>query len=324
MNGRIRIRVRGIYATALSALLRDLGFLIVDPSLAVLKRLGLQAVDDEEDITITDQDNRQGIIIAGQEDSVPEVVDRLRTALPCALFQQIDLADSLAKGYTAEFPSTVKSQLDEIRARHTLTLPGHHCLKVCDPARVDAAETAAAEHPNDLAELSLELKKNLVLSTYRTGREILIGHLKAGSGGFYYRAKFQEIGTNLLKLHRQFKGGGTFDSLDVKREQGDFGTLEFYEGAWYFRRAYFDRDGALKGELYNINTPVEFYPDHIRYVDFELDVVRFPDGTVKIVDEDVLEEKTSQGLISSRLAERSWENARQVLKTLSAFSPASA
>jgi predicted RNA-binding protein associated with RNAse of E/G family len=57
------------------------------------------------------------------------------------------------------------------------------------------------------------------------------------------------------------------------------------------------------GELYNIGTPVEFFPDHLRYVDLELDVVRLPDGTSRLEDEGVLVDKLARGLLPPALGQ---------------------
>jgi len=32
---------------------------------------------------------------------------------------------------------------------------------------------------------------------------------------------------------------------------------------------------------------VEFYPDKIRYIDLEIDVVRWPDGKGRVIEEDL-------------------------------------
>ena len=70
------------------------------------------------------------------------------------------------------------------------------------------------------------------------------------------------------------------------------------------KHSYFDRGENLKGEFYNINTPIEFYPDLIRYVDLEVDVVRWPGGQVKLIDEADLRRAVASGYIGQNLAEK--------------------
>ncbi len=65
---------------------------------------------------------------------------------------------------------------------------------------------------------------------------------------------------------------------------------------------YYDRNGNLKGEYYNINTPVEIYPpDEARYVDLEVDIVKWPDGKKEIVDKDKLAAHYEDGIITEKL-----------------------
>ena len=119
-----------------------------------------------------------------------------------------------------------------------------------------------------------------------------------------------------MVLERRFRGGGMYDSLDLPKEEGDHGTVELYEGRWWGRRRYFRADGALIGEIYNIHTPPELYPDGVRYLDLEVDVVRRPDGGVALVDEEELRRKVEGGLIPEALALRALEEARSLAEGL--------
>jgi hypothetical protein len=92
----------------------------------------------------------------------------------------------------------------------------------------------------------------------------------------------------MLTLERQFTAGGQYDSLNVPKLAGDWGTIEVPQGGWILRRAYYRRDGELIGELFNIQQPAVIDRRGVRYVDLEVDVVRMPDGSVTVVDEDDL------------------------------------
>ena len=50
---------------------------------------------------------------------------------------------------------------------------------------------------------------------------------------------------DLLTIRRQFSGGGLYDSLNVPKLNGDWGTIEVPQGGRVLRRAYFRRD-AIK------------------------------------------------------------------------------
>lgn len=58
-----------------------------------------------------------------------------------------------------------------------------------------------------------------------------------------------------------------------------------------------------RGAYINLNTPVELYPNRIRYVDMEVDVCVLPDGDVKAMHEELLERACSDMTISSGLLE---------------------
>ena len=89
------------------------------------------------------------------------------------------------------------------------------------------------------------------------------------------------------------------------------------EGSSVIRHSYYSSDGALKGEFCNINTPVEFYPDRIRYVDLEIDVIRRPNEPPEIVDSDKLNESVDSGFVSSSLAQAARDTAQDLIIELS-------
>lgn len=107
----------------------------------------------------------------------------------------------------------------------------------------------------------------------------------------------------LLTLERKFSGGGRYDSLNVPKLAGDWGTIEVVQGSRVLRRAYYRQDGALLGELFNIQTPAEIADGMARYVDLEVDVMRMPDGSVTVVDEDDLAAAVRVGGIDRETAE---------------------
>jgi hypothetical protein len=84
---------------------------------------------------------------------------------------------------------------------------------------------------------------------------------------------------------------------------------------------YFRRKGTLVGELYNIGTPVEFFPDHLRYVDLELDVVHLPDGTSRLEDEGMLEDKLARSLLPPALGQEARRVAVGLLQGFATASP---
>jgi predicted RNA-binding protein associated with RNAse of E/G family len=106
--------------------------------------------------------------------------------------------------------------------------------------------------------------------------------------------------------------GGTYDALGVERRAGDVATTTFVEGRWWYATVYRGADGERRGTYVNVCTPVECFPDAVRYVDLHVDVVKAPDGEVRRVDDDELDEAVADGEISEPLAER----ARQVAASI--------
>jgi len=122
----------------------------------------------------------------------------------------------------------------------------------------------------------------------------------------------------MLTVERMFSGGGTYDSLNLPILAGDWGTIEVPQGGRLLRRAYFRRDGTLVGELFNVQTPAEIRGGAVRYIDLEVDVVRYPDGRVLVVDEEDLEAAVRVGGVSSDEAERARALAHRLAEILRA------
>ncbi len=322
----VKVRVRGIYATALSAVFLQSGLSLVEPSPVIQARFNLASSAGVPEVTVVDRPDRQGIVIEGLREAVSAVAAVVRRACPEAVvFVQHpshkpgspwSALTALMARLEVEFPSVAKQRLDEVRASIVPTLPGHHYLKVLAPEAVDQAENANPD-PEALAQRALALKQELVYKAYMPGKEVSVVHVKAGSGGFVYRATVEERRADgTLVLQRAFRPGGTYDGLGLPKQAGDYGRVELWEDRWWGRRAYFRSDGTPLGELYNVHTPPELYPDEVRYLDLEVDVVRRMDGAVEVLDREVLERKVQEGLLPPALAERALHEAEKLAKIL--------
>jgi len=157
-----------------------------------------------------------------------------------------------------EFPGGSKQSLDRWRAHLIPTEPRHHQRQV---------------QPRDQSEPSV-------------GQRIIIEHVKVKNelsvamAGQVLRAAPQQI-----TVRREIKSPGLYDGLNIPKEPGDYAVTEFRHDSWYYETRYYSRDGALKGIYININTPIEFYADRVRYVDLEIDVVQRPGEPAQIIDE---------------------------------------
>jgi hypothetical protein len=335
MHHRASIRLRGIYTTALTALLLEQGYTIVDASSTIQKQLRIPHRETPEDVNIFDRRNRQGVVVEGEHASVRRVIQSLQNALPHALFFpasreawatgegedcQLDIPCALPVRYLAEFSATVKGQLDHLRSHTVPTIPGHHALKIVDSVAVDEAEAELMEDPRQGEILAQKLRQDLVYQHFQSGTDILVRHIKAGQSPIELRGHIKSCQSGLLVMVRHFQGGGVYDGLGLPIEAGDWGAILLKEGEWVTVRQYFRQQGALVGVLYNIGTPVEFYPDHLRYVDLELDVVRLPDGASRLEDVGVLVDKLARGLLPPALGEEAIRAAVRLLQRPSAAS----
>jgi protein associated with RNAse G/E len=327
----IRIRIRGIYASALTRLLWNLGGTIVDPS-PVLQALGFPPVEGPEDVAIHDRLGKDGVRISGEPEAVESVVTALREVLPHALFRELQRGLSLGelKGQTLSleefrrigqslvrkveviFPAPAQEVLDRIRAEIRPTVPGHHHLKCIDAQAVDSAE----EGGGVLEEKASRLWEDLVYCHYEKGKLLSVEHAKPDGRAYRYRGTIVHFEPGKVVLERTFQPGGRYDALDVPKEQGDWGTAEFRQDVWHTVLSYYARDGALKGRIYNINTPPQFFPDSIRYYDLEVDVVVWPEGRVAVVDQELLEEHWRKGIVTTALRDRAREEVETLLSHL--------
>lgn len=313
---QIRASLSGIYRDALSELLRS--------------RCQVVAAGEAAEVTIRECRGRQGVAIQGMASAVPPVLDALRPALLDARVSRPrrqsgrDDAPAWAAGldrllseYVVVLGSASRLALDEIRARVVPTLPGHHHLSILNEAKVLAAErslgSATAEGRQEVA---LELKRELLASHYPVDGTVHCFHLKPRRETIRFTGSVIRFDPERLVLRRAFKGGGSYDGLNVPKQEGDWGTLEIDTTRWHSRRSYFRRDGTHLGDILNVNTPAEFYPDGVRYLDLEVDIVVPPEGPARLVDEDHLERGVRAGAIPRALAERAREEAKLLLAGL--------
>ena len=207
--------------------------------------------------------------------------------------------------------------LDEIRADVTATMPGHHRTK----AGSSRASTAVDFVEAVCAGESEEFPFGAVTEQFgpREGDRIGIGHgkpdgrlIELGEG-----EATERTGDGRVTLRREMSGYGTYDALGTEREAGDTAVTKFKEGRWWYPTVYRGDSGESKGTYVNVCTPVEVFPDTVRYVDLHVDVIQHPDGSVERVDGDELDDAVEAGEIPEELAEKARSVAAAVESALS-------
>ncbi len=210
-----------------------------------------------------------------------------------------------------EFPFAAKTALDDLRNRVLPTVPRHHHLRIIASDDVNLLEEETLTgHPEKRNALGRNMEKSLVWGRFQKGKEIQIEHVKL-DGRVIFLSEGEIVGEDFEQKKRvlrrsRFKGRSKYDGLGIDKREGDYAVSEVQ----------FRKDGTLIGRYVNINTPVEFYPNRIRYVDLEIDVVQMPDGRVIVTDEDDLEKQFEAGTLGKELKERAKKEADQRVERL--------
>lgn len=329
-----KVKIRGIYTTALTKLLLDGGFTIAQPSAAICQRFHLPPNSELEQISIYDGGDLHSIIIEGDRKGAEEVIQLFTQNLPDIIvrpaspqpqawqelsgvklsWQEFRAKFGTKTNFIIEFPYTSKAMLDAVRSKVAPTLPQHHLLKLIDAQRVDEAEAS----PVSLEKAAKELKQELIYSHYHPGRTIPIEHMLLEGKVLVMKGKLTQFDPeeSMALIKRSFSGTGKYDGLNILQEEGDWSIIEAREGSWVCKRSYYRQDGSLIGELYNINTGIELYPGKIRYIDLKVDVVRWAGGKVKIIDQPQLYQSVKDGLISEPLADKALRTAQELRQSL--------
>ena len=304
------VRLRGIYAAALSWVLSERGFPVAEPDAEIAARLRQPASDEPHRIAIADRPDRMGVTLRGEAEDSSKVSEALATGVAGAL----DLSGLSPP--TLVFPPRAKEYLDGRRRRLLPTVAFHHLLLAHHVGGVDDAERDLAGSAEEL----LEAGERLWLSALRRGlrrrADVTLTHAKPWKRDVIAKCEVESLRDDLLTLRRRFGGGGFYDSLDLPKRDGDWGRVEVIVGGSVLRRTYYRADGELIGELYNVQTPAEVGPGGVWYVDLEVDVVRFPDSTVHVVDLEDLARTAADGVIPSGIAARAERLARRLAAAL--------
>ena len=299
-------------------------------------------------VTVDARDDAAGRELAGMTDLLPtdppegwgiewsrDAADADMNALDASLSRAVDRAADLAAaldnpvepvrrlaapsaGVWAWFGRDARFALDARRREVTDTMAGHHRIKAASEAAsagVDFAEAVcvaslpAAGDADDFPFAAVTEQFGPVEGDTVTirhgkpdGRLIVLGRGEV--------VEWDADGT--VAVERSLSGGGTYDALGVPRSDGDVARTKFREGRWWYPTVYRGADGERKGTYVNVCTPVEVFPDGVRYVDLHVDVIKHPDGVVERVDDDELDAAVTAGDVTEGLAEK----ARSVATSL--------
>ncbi|MGM0592685.1 MAG: DUF402 domain-containing protein, partial [Halobacteriota archaeon] len=188
-------------------------------------------------------------------------------------------------------------ELDATRREVVTTMPGHHRIKAADES-----SSAAVDFVEAFCDPSGEFPFEIVTRQFGPveGDTVAIGHGKP-DGRLIVLGRGTVVDWDVdgtIAVEREMTPGGSYDALGVEREAGDIALTKFREGRWWYPTVYRAADGTRKGTYVNVCTPVECFPETIRYVDLHVDVVKHADGTVERVDDDELDDAVEVGNVS--------------------------
>lgn len=317
------LKIRGIYSTALTRFFVGHKFAIVQPSREIRERFrDDKKIDSPEAVEaeMSDLKDQQGILLKGERDKLNVVVGLIRKNFFDVVMRERKYGE--LNDIEIEFPYLAKSALDDLRNKVIPTVPNHHRLRIIASEYVDLMEKIQLSgHPEKREKVGKNLEEKLIWGKFEKGKEMAIEHVKLDgkvislSEGEIIECKPAE--RKLLLQRRKYKGRNSYDGLNLQKEAGDYAMTQVREGNWFYKHTYYHQDGRLIGEYYNINTPIEFYPDKVRYIDLEMDVVKWSDGRVEIIEEKLLDRQLELGYLSQELANRAKKIAEELKEKLS-------
>ncbi|MFB6490546.1 MAG: DUF402 domain-containing protein [Thermoproteus sp. AZ2] len=129
-----KVRIRGIYSTALARLAIDKGYKIVQPTPAIVERLGLEVDNGPPDITVKDHESKAGVIVLGKCDATSAFLSTLRETLDPFIAEADMGVHEIFAGRVEEggLVRTPKGALAEVPRRYVV-YPGVRLFTVVKP-----------------------------------------------------------------------------------------------------------------------------------------------------------------------------------------------
>ena len=313
-----RIKIRGIHSSALTKLALDGGYPVVGASADILERFGLRLDDTAPSLAIRDKADRQGVELMGEPERVTQFFTFLQENLLDATMLGLECmeeSDNRVKA-SIEFPGVAKSRLDELRSSVCPTLLRHHRLRIIDSRRLERLEKSLEADPDQKDKLDEQAFREMICLPLEKRGLFELEHIRpSGKPMRPRRGVIRDADGQKIVFHRSFTEG-RYDGLDLPIERGDFGLTEVQEGSWVVKHSYYSMNKELKGEYYNINTPVEFYPYGARYLDLEVDVICRSGEKPTLVDQEKLAILANEGRISKELESKALQVAEELLRSL--------
>ncbi len=264
---------------------------------------------DAEESVLREELGRLREELGKVEEKAKELISRGKTGV-------VSIGERL---YITELSSVDKKRLDEIRSEVLPTMPLHHTIKSLGDERlntiIDFAEYVLARDNKLVGQLYEGLLDYIV--SMMQGKRVKIEHVKLDGRvielGQGIVREVRRKGEGLIVIvERHVKTYGVYDGLGVSKEPGDVIESWFDTREWYVKHVYRSREGEIKGEYININTPPEILPGRIRYIDLSVDIVKRSDGSIEVIDVDELRAYIEAGIVPETVVDRIREVVRSI------------
>jgi len=204
------------------------------------------------------------------------------------------------------FPLEAKKALDEMRRKVVPTLPLHHYFKSISNGfeKILNFSELLIEKGLDPEKISESVQEYICQDILNVGERFRIIHEDIG-GRVDINGLLREVKGGYLYIKRDFRPGGLYDGLNIRKEEGDYGTTIVKVGSMLTCHFYYSQKNELKGIYVNVNTPTEIFSRNcVWYQDLKIDVVKNNvEGWVKTIDHDQLATLLNMNIISKEYFE---------------------
>ena len=228
-----------------------------------------------------------------------------------------------------EFPADTRLKMDQLRREidNIYTMKNHHYYKICGyefGEVIKFAEDVILKNNSLKETIEREMEQYFKKYYPKINSMVRITHAKVDGRVFHLtpgNLVEQDMEKGYMKIHRRILGSKKryYDGLNLAKEEGDYAMNSLRLGDWYMKTEYFNIKGDLKGEYWNVSTPIEYYPhpSKIFYLDLEIDLVYLPNGEIVVLDEDKLEKAYDEGYISLALKKKSYSIIQEIKTKIS-------
>jgi hypothetical protein len=287
--------------------LQSLGNQLDSGSWGIIWRTAAQEADDA---TLTDE-------IESLAQHARTLRERLRSAKAVGFIQGGDMVAHL---YLACHAKTV---CDALRAQLLPTLPGHHKYQAQGDlyaSTVDALEKELP--PQDLATrtktlsllASVDAMQPPIQNTLRLIKRNLDGKIQAP---VVLQRVAEDLQEGWVDVRYIIPNKNAYPpDFDIARQRGDYTTIRFQEGGWYYISRFYDRNAVWKGTYAALTTPLAIFADELHVLDLGVAVTQLPQLAPECKGMDDLRHWQEQGIVSHLLVEKVQQEVDDLLRQL--------